>query len=656
MAKIVGIDLGTTYSAVSVWDPKKKAPVIIPNLAGSYTTPSVVSLNSMGEVIVGEDAKRNYDIHPANTVWQIKREMGRDFKVTMGGKVYNPQTISAFILRYLKICAEKYLGEPVYDAVITVPAYFTEVQHSATRDAGVIAGLNVHRLVNEPTAAAIAYGVKSGMEPGQCKTYAVYDLGGGTFDVSIIDITAEDISVVGTGGDPRLGGLDMDEEMVKWTLRQIKAKQGIDLHGNDAVRRRLMLEVEGVKKRLVVSESTDLIVPFLTTVDGNPFNLNLTITRPQYEMLIQKLLDRSLVCLDEAVASSQKYNNKGWTDLDGVLLVGGPTRLQRIRDMLKERLQERFKEHGCPDKPFEIKCDVNPDEVVALGAAIVAAPLIPMGKPPEEVEKMGADEIERLKEKKRAAGEGDKDAPEVQIYDVTGHSLGIAAVDEKGLVRFHRIIDKESIIPITMAHSPFTNAADFTTELLVQVFQGESDSLELNTKIGEVRVTGLDPLPRGQQMLEVKFTLDDNGTLSTICTDLRTKKAYEGSFKFDGITRMSKEAIEAGGKLVAGAMAAKSAGDDGGRGKTKPVTPPPPPGQEGAAPVALEDFPVEQIPGDWKGYWAMGKDIHPKLNAENQRKLALAMNDFAGAVRSGSAEAIESKGYVMQDTIIEVKL
>ncbi len=653
MAKIVGIDLGTTYSAVSVWDPKKKVPVIIPNLQGSYTTPSVVSLNDAGEVIVGEDAKQNYNFNPANTVWQIKREMGRDFKVTMGGKVYNPQTISAFILRYLKICAEKSLGEPVHDAVITVPAYFTEVQHSATRDAGIIAGLNVLRLVNEPTAAAIAYGVKGGLEPGQCKTYAVYDLGGGTFDVSIIEITTEDISVVGTGGDPRLGGLDMDEEMVKWTLRQIKAKQGIDLHGDDAVRRRLMLEVEGVKKRLVVSEATDLIVPFLTTIDGKPFNLKLAITRPQYELLIQKLLDRSLACLDEAVASSQKINNKGWTDLDGVLLVGGPTRLQRIRDMLRDKLQEKFKEHGCPDKPFEIKCDINPDEVVALGAAIVTAPLIAIGKPPEEVERMGAEEVEHLMDQRREAGEGAAGAPEVLIFDVTGHSLGIAAVDEKGLVRFHRIIDKDTVIPITMAHSPFTNAADFTPELLVQVFQGESENVELNTKVGEVRVTGLDPLPRLQQMLEVKFTLDDSGTLSTICTDLRTKKTYQGSFKFDGITRLSQDEIRARRRTVADAMAAKSGGAAGGPGQEGQA---PPPGPGPTTPVVIEDFPAEMIPADWKGYWAMGKDLYAKLNPENQRKLALAMNDFAGAVKSGSTDAIESKGYLLQDTISEVRL
>ena len=285
-------------------------------------------MNEAGEVVVGSDAKQNYIFSPGNTVRQIKREMGRDFKVTMGGKVYNPQTISAFILRYLKICAERYLGEPVYDAVITVPAYFNEVGRGATRDAGRIAGLNVLRLVNEPTAAAIAYGVKSGLEAGHRKTYVVYDLGGGQLDVSVVQITADDISVVGTGGDPRLGGLDMDEEMMKWTLRQIKAEYGHDLGGDEAVKRRLTVEVETVKKCLVMSESAVLYVPFLTTINGEPFNLKLPITRSQYEFLIQKLLDRSLVCLEEAVASSQSKNDIGWEDLDGVLLVGGPTRLQ----------------------------------------------------------------------------------------------------------------------------------------------------------------------------------------------------------------------------------------------------------------------------------------------------------------------------------------
>ncbi len=318
MAKVVGIDLGTTYSAVSVWDERLQSPIIIPNLRGQYTTPSVVSINDVGKVIVGEDAKNSLWTAPENTVSEIKREMGNDFKVTIRGQVYNPQTISAFILRYLKICAEEYLGEPVHDAVVTVPAFFREVQKSATRDAGRIAGLNVHRLINEPTAAAIAYGVGE-IEVGVEKLFAVYDLGGGTFDVSIIKITPDDITVIGTGGEPRLGGLDMDELVMKWTLREIKTKYGVDLIDDNRARKRLKLEVEDIKKLLIIHEKATLNIPFLTVLDDQPLNVNLEISRKQFNKLITFLLKGTLRILKEAVASAEQYNQQGWEDLDGIL-------------------------------------------------------------------------------------------------------------------------------------------------------------------------------------------------------------------------------------------------------------------------------------------------------------------------------------------------
>jgi len=639
MAKMVGIDLGTTYSAVSYWDEKRKVPVIIPNLRGAYTTPSVVGLNDSGEVIVGEDAKQNFILNPDNTVWQVKRDMGRSREIRLGDKTYNPQTISAFILRYLKLCAEQHLGEPVHDAIITVPAYFQEVQKSATMDAGRVAGLNVNRLINEPTAAAVAYGVKSGLQSGEGKVYAVYDLGGGTFDVSIIDITAEDITVTGTGGDPRLGGLDMDEAMVKWTLRLIKTKHNMDLSADEAVRRRLLIEVEDVKKRLVIGETTTLSVPNLAICDGTPFHLKIPITRAQYEMLIQQLLDRSLVCLDEAVQSSAKVNNVGWNKLDGVLLVGGPTRMPVIQRMLEQRFRERFAEHGCPDRSFAIKRDLNPDEVVAMGAAIVSAGLPVIGKPPEEVR---AEDVKHAEAQARETGTS---AQKVEIYDVTGHSLGIALEG----ARFHVIIPKETLIPGGATHGPFGNVADYTTELLVEVFQGENEYVAANTRIGEVRISGLEPLPKGQQVLEIRFYLDPSGTLSTTCTDLRTKKTYEGSFTFDGITRMSKEEIEKRRRSVAEAMAYR-AGPDGHQGDTPGGSVAPGPAPD------IPTLPDDRVPAQFRVFWEKAKDTFPGLSGDNQVKLAKAMAGFAQAALGGDANAIEGKGYVLQDTILEVAL
>jgi molecular chaperone DnaK len=657
VAKVIGIDLGTTYSAVSVWDAKRKMAIIIPNLQGSDTTPSVVSLNEAGEVIVGAPAKENLWMRPEDTVAQIKREMGTDFTVKMGGETYNPQTISAFILRYLKVCAEKYLGEPVYDAVVTVPAYFHEVQKTATGDAGRIAGLNVHRLLNEPTAAAIAYGVATtdagGSEaespgPGSDSpktedVYAVYDLGGGTFDVSIIRITPEDVTVVGTGGDPRLGGLDMDEEVMKWAVRRIKEKHGVDLSGDQAAKLRLKVEAEGIKKALVASENATLNVPFLTEVEGKPLTVSLQISRAQFEMLIKKLLLRSVECLEKAMNSAKEKNQIDWEDLDGVLLVGGPTRLQAIRDILEETLRKH-----CPDKEPVVKSDIQPDEAVALGAAILAASLSPIGKPPETVEEMTAAEVRKAQQN---AGGGLEDAavPAMDIFDVTGHSLGLAV---EGF-RFHRLIDKETPIPFTRAEQGFTNSADFTTELLCQVYQGEDDLVAANTMIGEVKISGLDPLPRGQQMFEIKFTLDMNGTLSTICMDLRTKKTYEGSFTFDGITRMSGDEIRKKREL----MARMADGANGPRPAPAARPGPAAPGDSAPMPAGegVPALPVERIPADYLAYWNEAQDCLTSLDVVGRAALLRAINNFASAVEAGSAQGIEEQGYNLQDAVLSAK-
>jgi molecular chaperone DnaK len=638
MAKIIGIDLGTTYSAVAIWDEKKQEPVIIPNLRGNRTTPSIVSVNEAGEVIVGEEARQNLYLAPEDTVSEIKREMGNDFKVKMRGQVYNPQTISAFILHYLKQCAENYLGEPVHDAVITVPAYFTEVQKSATRDAGRIAGLNVHQLINEPTSAAITYGVTRA-EPGEEKVYAVYDFGGGTFDVSIIEVRSDDVAVVGTGGDMRLGGLDMDEAVMRWALREIQQKYGVDLRGDDAAKRRLKVEAEDIKKALVVAENATLNIPYLTVINGKPLSPSLPISRQRFDMLITSLIQHSLKGLEEAMASAKERNDVGWEKLDGVLLVGGPTRILKIRDMLRQKLEEHR-----PGEGLGIRSDLNPDEVVAMGAAILAAQLKPIGHPPEEVEEMTAEEVKEI----QRAAEGVAEAPKIDILDVTGHSLGIAVEGYK----FHVIISKESPIPVTMAQAGFTNAADMTTELKVEVYQGEEPFVAANTKIGEVLIGGLRPLPRGHHQLEVKFHLDPSGTLSTVCTDLLTGRTYEGSFVFDGITRMSEEEIRAKRAMVR--QMAGVGPTPAGPGPVPPRPGPVPPGPAPAAAIPMLD--PSQIPGEWRHSWLEGQELLPRLDPARKALLTDALARFAQAVLSGNEMEIEDKAFLLQDVLIDVKL
>ncbi len=678
MAKIIGIDLGTTYSAVSLWDEKQQKPVIIPNLRGNSTTPSVVSINESNEVIVGEDAKQNLVAAPNDTISQVKREMGNDLKVIIKGQEHNPQTISAFILSYLKTCAEKYLSEPVHDAVITVPAYFKEVQKSATRDAGLIAGFNVQRIINEPTAAAIAYGVnKKGDEDGDNdNTYAVYDLGGGTFDVSIIEISSKDVSVVGTGGDSRLGGLDMDEAVMKWALRKIKEKYKVDLSNNEEAKRRLKSEAEDIKRSLVVAENSTLNIPYLAIIDNKPLSVVLEISRPQFNLLIKPLISRSLRCLDDAMASAKEKNEKEWEDLDGIMLVGGPTRLHIINEMLVDKLKnklserlEELKKEGIEDELKEdiekkiesvekmVKADLNPDEVVAMGASIVAGGLKPIGQPPEKVETMTSEQIEESKEQ----ADENTEVPQVDIYDVTPHSLGIAVEGKK----FHKIIEKESVIPVTMKHGPFANAADYTTELMFEVYQGEEEFVAANTKIGEVMIQGLQPMKKGEQIFEVKFHLDINGILSTICTDLRTKRDYEGKFKFnakEGIIHMSADDIRKNREKNEAQMSSgisqeeapvSNTADSSYQATTSSQTETKS-DEEALEKTTIPDIDENAIPEDWRDYWLLGKEKMNTLDESKKGKLTKAMAEFAGAVLKGDINEIEDKAYLLQDELVSV--
>ncbi|GAA3275120.1 Hsp70 family protein [Dactylosporangium vinaceum] len=372
--KVIGIDLGTTYSAVSIWDGRETTVIETP--FGTRTVPSVVGLDSEGQVIVGAPAQNNLVLDPENTIIEVKREMGayerepRDADdpgvprtVRFRGRDYLPQEISAFILIELKRQAEQYVGEPIHDAVITVPAYFKEPQRGATEDAAMMAKLNVRRLLNEPTAAAVCFGADK-LEDEGVHTYAVYDLGGGTFDVSIIQVSPGNVSVVGTGGDPRLGGGDFDDLIVAHALDEIRNRHGVDLHNDIKVRQRIKREAEVRKRELSVAGAATLNLPYLTPT----VSANVTITRARFEELIRPLLDRSLQCLDEAIESAEQSNGVERREIEQVLLVGGSTKIACIKAMLAEHLGLELR---------DIRSDISPDEVVARGAGMVAREFAP---------------------------------------------------------------------------------------------------------------------------------------------------------------------------------------------------------------------------------------------------------------------------------------
>ncbi len=508
MPKIIGIDLGTTCSKIAVWDDDRQAAILIPNHAGNRVTPSVVGFDQAGQVFIGDAVKINPQINFENTVASIAREMGNDYHVVQYGKTYNPQVISAFILRYLKHCAEAYLGEPVFDAVITCPVYYTEVQRKALRDAGKIAGLNVHRTINSSTAAAIAFGIEKRAEV-EDKFFMVCDLGGDTFNVSVVEF-GNAITVEGTGGDTRVGGLEMDEAVTQWALSQIRQQYGADLSSDEGVRYRLKMAAAHLKETLAVSESASLSVPYLALVDGHVLSPELKITRAQFEALITPLLGRVKCCIEESMTSVAETSAVNWEDIDGCLLVGGCSRLPVFQKILREL----FKQH-CPRVEPEFRMDLNPDEAAAMGAAILGTQWAPIGIPPDR------DESEKLEAQGHNLTFKETD-PDIELYDVTSHTLGIAIEG----VKFHRLIHKNTFLPVSVTLQGITNGGNSITEILLELYQGEEDFVAANTRIGEVRIEGLEPLPTGQHQLEVEFIIERSGIISTVCTDLRTGEFY----------------------------------------------------------------------------------------------------------------------------------
>ncbi len=508
MSKIIGIDLGTTNSCVAVMEGGK--PTVIANTEGARTTPSVVAFTKTGERLVGEPAKRQAVTNAEKTISSIKRDMGTDRGRTIDGKKYSPQQISAMILQKLKADAESYLGEKVTEAVITVPAYFNDAQRQATKDAGKIAGLDVKRIINEPTAAALAYGLDNEKE----QKIMVYDLGGGTFDVSIIEIGDGVIEVLATNGDTHLGGDDFDNKIIQWMLDEFKKAEGVDLSGDKMAMQRLKEAAEKAKKELSSAMTTNINLPFITATAEGPKHFDMNLTRAKFDELTRDLVDKTAV----PVQNAMKDAGLNYSDLGQVLLVGGSTRIPAVQDKVRALTGKE------PSK------SLNPDECVAIGASVQGGKLA-----------------------------GDAGAGDILLLDVTPLSLSIETMG--GVAT--RLIERNTTIP-TKKSQIFSTAADNQTAVDINVVQGERQFAKDNKSLGQFRLDGIAPAPRGIPQIEVTFDIDANGIVNVSAKDLGTgkeqhititagsnmsdsdiEKAVKEAAEFEAQDKKRKEAIEA---------------------------------------------------------------------------------------------------------------
>lgn len=484
MSKIIGIDLGTTNSCVAVYEGGER--VIIPNAQGGRTTPSVVAFTKDGERLIGETAKRQAAVNPDRTISSIKRDMGTERRISIDGKQYSPQEISAMILRQLKSDAEAYLGEPVTEAVITVPAYFTDAQRQATKDAGTIAGLHVQRIINEPTSAALAYGI----DKEQAQKILVYDLGGGTFDVSVLDINDGVIEVLATAGNNRLGGDDFDKCVCEYILSEFKKAEDIDLSRDSAAMQRVREAAEKAKKELSSALSADIMLPYIAVKRGEPKHLQMTLTRAKFNELTNHLVQATLDPVYQAVADS----GLNLPDISKVLMVGGSSRIPAVNEAV-QKLTGR--------QPFK---GINPDECVAMGACLQGGVL--------------SGEVRGL-----------------LLLDVTPLSLGIETV---GGV-FTKLIDKNTTIPIKKSQI-FTTAGAFQKRVKVNVLQGERPMAKQNKSLGSFMLGGIKRSATGMPQIEVTFEIDTNGIVNVSARDLTTGKMQE--ITVTGSNNMSEADIQ----------------------------------------------------------------------------------------------------------------
>ena len=556
MAKTVGIDLGTTNSVVAVMEGGE--PVVIPNAEGSRLTPSVVAITKTGERLVGQQAKRQAILNPERTVSSIKRHMGTDYRVNIDGKLYSPEEISAMILRKLKEDAEAYLGEPVDKAVITVPAYFNDAQRTATKNAGEIAGLQVLRIINEPTAASLAYG----LDKKSNETILVYDLGGGTFDVSVLDVGDGVFEVRATAGDTHLGGDDWDQRIVDYVADEFRKQTGIDLRNDRQAMQRLREAAEKAKIELSTLMQTNINLPFITATAEGPQHLDMTITRAKLEDLTRDLVERTRGPFERALADA-KITAK---DIDEIILVGGATRMPMIQELVRQL--------GGGKEPHK---GVNPDEVVAIGAAIQAGVL---------------------------SGE----VRDVVLLDVTPLTLGIETLG--GVMT--PLIERNTTIPTRKTES-FTTAEDGQTSVEIHVLQGERPMASENKTLGRFMLTGIPPAPRGVPRIDVTFDIDANGILNVSAKDAATGR--EQKITITGTTNLTKDEID---RMV---REAEAHAEEDRRRKEQ---------------VEMKNRGEQLLYSTER----LLKDLGDKVPTDERSRVEAAMNNLRGAIKDGDVERI----------------
>jgi molecular chaperone DnaK len=651
--KVIGIDLGTTYSAVSVWDYEKKEIVVIQSAVGENTLPSVVGLDDDLKVVVGRPAQQRRLFDPKNTIIEIKREMGvysrepdpqrqdsgEPRRVRFRDRDYLPQEISAFILAELKRQAEKFLGEEVHDAVITVPAYFREPQRGATEDAAAIARLNVKQLLNEPTAAAVCFGKDE--DDGRTHIYAVYDLGGGTFDVSIIEVGGGNVSIVGTGGDSRLGGGDFDDRIRDWALAEIKKKHGVDLQHDEAAKARIKQVAELRKRELSATNAAVIDLPFLTA----QLSVNLPITRTVFNGLIEGLLQKSLKCMDEAIESAEKTKGVKKEDIEQVLLVGGSSRIPRVRALLAEyfpHLEEK-----------DIRSDINPDEAVSRGSALVARKHNPS-------ETFAGKEIDLVAT--GAITQADRDeAVSLVLQDVTSHTLGILVNEQD----FHRIIPKESRIPIEMTEGGFVNGGP-SRSVDVLIYQGENPIAFNNSLIGKLPIPLPEPKERGYWRFEVTFGLNSDGLLNVLVKRLNDNVSFP--LKVQCSVRSGKSQLAESSEQLSQVMAGGEKPDEEQQCAPPPPQFPPkaehatgPRASSAATPAAAASSqpapgpPPAETPAEFRSIARRCyKMLEQPLDSAKRLRLQEAYSRFVAAVNNGGAD-LEKLGDALDDVYLELK-
>ena len=615
MGRIIGIDLGTTYSCVAYFNEKKGIFEVLPSKQGPQTTPSVVSMNKNGEVVVGETAKRQALLNPENTIAEIKRHMGelgadgKPYTVRFAGRPHTPEEISAYILRELKEAAELAINEPVTAAVITVPAYFEEPQRQATLRAGKMAGLDVKRIINEPTAAAVAYGHEHGKDDDEDEDAAsrprnlvIYDLGGGTFDISVIEIEGGNIRVKSTHGDHYLGGVDFDRAISAWAVKQIRARYGVDIdaiaagRGKDGERGRraldrLRLEAEGHKKALSSQESVNMTFAALVVdpATSDLVDVDLDLTRAEFEAMISVKINDTLRSVDIALADARMKVG----DIDEVILVGGSTRIPLVKRVLARHFGK------------EARTDIHPDLCVALGAAQEALKHVDVASVPVEQRAVYEKHLE--------------DAP--MVVDVTGHSLGVAVQGKHMSV----LIPKQSPIPANVTKS-YATMNDDQTVVHVQPFQGEDKLVEHNTALRSFSLEQLPRLPAGQVKIDVTFLLDANGMLTITAKDMMTGRQREIVIE-DVHTKGHTET-----KLLPSVGAR-------------------PPSAE---PLA-ESAPSPQVPEKFRKFVDQAKTLLPKLQPAPAQRLQSVLDTFHGAVSARTPATIESAGFTLMETLFDVR-